>query len=224
MILRAEGIRRDFFRQRAGSNVFTAVQRLDFELPAGKLTEITGRSGSGKSTLLNLLAGLLRPTEGRVWLGETDIYSLPDSELSKLRNRHIGVVPQGQTGLHALTVAENVLLPTRLWGKGADRAEALRLLETVGIGDLADVKPADLSGGELRRMAIARALIMKPDVLLADEPTGDLDDENTAAVLALLRDTAAAATAVLLVTHEQEAARYADSVYRMNAGALERLA
>ena len=136
MLLRAEGLRKDFIRQRAGTNVFTAVQPLDFELPGGTLTEVTGRSGSGKSTLLNLLAGLLRPTAGKVWLGDTDLYSLPDGKLSELRNRRIAVIPQGQTGLSALTVAENVLLPTRLWGRGAPREEALRLLEAVGIGDL----------------------------------------------------------------------------------------
>lgn len=222
-MLRAEGISKNYYRKRDGSNVFTAVQPTDFELPAGQVTEITGRSGSGKSTLLNLLAGLLAPSAGKVWLDDTDLYALPDGALSRLRNRRIGVIPQGQSGLHSLTVLENVLLPARLYGRGpAPEARARQLLERVGIADLADVRPGDLSGGEMRRMAIARALILEPDLLLADEPTGDLDDENTAAVLELLRDTARQGAAVLLVTHEAGAAQYADAVYRMDGGRLTR--
>lgn len=222
-MLRAEGISKNYYRKRDGSNVFTAVQPIDFELPEGQVTEITGRSGSGKSTLLNLLAGLLAPSTGKVWLDDADLYALPDGALSRLRNRRIGVIPQGQSGLHSLTVLENVLLPARLYGRGpVPEARARQLLERMGIADLADVRPGDLSGGEMRRMAIARALILEPSVVLADEPTGDLDDGNTAAVLELLRDTARQGAAVLLVTHEAGAARYADAVYRMDGGRLIR--
>lgn len=222
-MLRAEGISKNYYRKRDGSNVFTAVQPTDFELPEGQVTEITGRSGSGKSTLLNLLAGLLAPSTGKVWLDDADLYALPDGALSRLRNRRIGVIPQGQSGLHSLTVLENVLLPARLYGRGpVPEARARQLLERMGIADLADVRPGDLSGGEMRRMAIARALILEPSVVLADEPTGDLDDGNTAAVLELLRDTARQGAAVLLVTHEAGAARYADAVYRMDGGRLIR--
>jgi len=220
MKLTAEKITKEYPRLRAGSNYFTAVQPVDFALEAGRVTEITGRSGSGKSTLLNMLAGLLTPTAGRVLLDDTDLYALPDGQLSRLRNRHIGVVPQGQTALQSLTVLENVLLPAQLYGDGkAALPRARHLLEQMGIASLADVRPKELSGGELRRMAIARALINGPAVLLADEPTGDLDDENTAAVLGLLRDTARQGAAVLLVTHEAEAARYADEIWHMEAGA-----
>ena len=220
-MLQAEGVLKHYDRLRGSSNYFCALQKLDFALEPGRVTEITGRSGSGKSTLLNILAGLLRPTEGKVRLEQTDLYALPDGELSRLRNRAIGVVPQGQTGLRSLTVLENVLLPWQLYSRGhAPAARARELLERVGIADLEQVRIGEISGGEMRRMAIARALIMQPAVLLADEPTGDLDDENTAAVLRLMRDTAREGTAVLLVTHEAEAARYADAVYRMEAGAL----
>ena len=222
-MLRAEGISKNYYRKRDGSNGFTAVQPTDFELPEGQVTEITGRSGSGKSTLLNLLAGLLAPSTGKVWLDDADLYALPDGALSRLRNRRVGVIPQGQSGLHSLTVLENVLLPARLYGRGpVPEARARQLLERMGIADLADVRPGDLSGGEMRRMAIARALILEPSVVLADEPTGDLDDGNTAAVLELLRDTARQGAAVLLVTHEAGAARYADAVYRMDSGRLTR--
>ena len=224
MELKAERITRQYHRQGRGTNVFTAVRETDLILPAGKLIEVEGRSGSGKSTLLNMMAGLLQPTAGRVLLDGQDLYSMPDAALSRLRSRALGVIPQVQTGLSSLTVLENVLLPTMLYGTGEagnpvrDRASAL--LESVGIAHLQNVWPDELSGGEMRRLAIARALIMDPGVVLADEPTADLDDENTKLVLSLLRRCADEGRAVLLVTHEREAASYADEVYRMSDGAL----
>ena len=220
MQLRAEGASRRFFRGSGSANYFYAVEKTDFVLPAGKLTEITGRSGSGKSTLLNMLAGLLAPTEGKIFLDGTDLYSLDDGALSSLRNRSIGVIPQGQTGLHSLTVLENVLRPCAMYGDAPDERRALELLERVGIAKLRDACPNELSGGEMRRLAFARALMRDPPVLLADEPTGDLDDENTTAVLKLLRQCADAGSAVLLVTHEREAAAFADTIYIMQEGRL----
>jgi len=221
MVLKAENLSRRYFRQGRGTNFFFAVKDASLTLEAGSLTEIIGRSGSGKSTLLNMLAGLLEPTEGKVFLDDTELYALDDGARSRLRNAAIGVVPQGQTALRSLTVLENVLLPCRLYGhKPGSEAEAHSLLERVGIGALRDAYPNELSGGELRRLAIARALLMRPGVLLCDEPTGDLDDENTAAVLSLLRESADAGTAVLLVTHEKEAAAYADRLFRMDGGVL----
>ena len=220
MELRAEGASRRFLRGSGSANTFYAVEKLDFSLPAATLTEITGRSGSGKTTLLNMLAGLLEPSEGKIWLDEIDLYALPDGPRSELRNRSIGVIPQGQTGLHSLTVLENVKLPYRLYGESVSDEAAMELLERVGIAALHSAYPSELSGGEMRRLAIARALIRKPPILLADEPTGDLDDENTRAVLRLLRAAADAGTAVLLVTHEREAAAYADRIYRMDKGVL----
>ena len=220
MKLRAEGVSRQFFRTTKLSNVFYAVKETNFSLEPGKLLEITGRSGSGKSTLLNILAGLLEPTTGTVWLDDTDLYQLSDRERSRLRNQAIGVIPQGQTGLHSLTVLENIKLPCLLYGEEAPEDRALELMEQVGILALKNAYPNELSGGEMRRLAIARALIRSPGIILADEPTGDLDDENTAAVLSLLRKAADDGAAVLLVTHEREAAAYADQVYRMNDGIL----
>ncbi len=219
MILKAEAVTKKYFRKSSESNFFYAVSETTLELREGSITEITGRSGSGKSTLLNMLAGLLRPSSGRVLLGETDIYSLKDKELSRLRNSSIGVIPQGQTGLDSLTVIENVILPSVLYKVSLNSEErAMELLEKVGIAQLAHSYPKELSGGELRRLAIARALINSPAVLLADEPTGDLDDENTKLVLGILRNFADDGVSVLLVTHEAEAEKYADVVYRMNAG------
>lgn len=220
MELRAEGAGRRFFRGSGSANYFYVVEKTNFVLPSGELTEITGRSGSGKSTLLNMLAGLLAPTEGKILLDGVDLYSLDDRALSALRNRAIGVVPQGQTGLHSLTVLENVLLPCTMYGDAPDENRALALLERVGIAKLRDACPRELSGGEMRRLSIARALMRNPSVLLADEPTGDLDDENTACVLTLLRECADAGSAVLLVTHEREAAAFADTIYTMQEGRL----
>ncbi len=221
MELKAIGVSRRYFRQGKGKNFFYAVEKTDLTLVSGALTEITGRSGSGKSTLLNMLAGLLEPTEGQVLLDGADLYAMDDRERSRLRNAAIGVIPQGQTGLHSLTVLENVKLPSLLYAKepcSDERAE--ELLDRVGIAELKDVYPNELSGGEMRRLAIARALVMKPGILLADEPTGDLDDENTREVLSLLRRCADEGAAVLLVTHETEAAAYADAVYKMSGGVL----
>lgn len=220
MVVRAEKISRQYFRKSKTKNVFFAVQETDITLPAGKLVEIMGHSGSGKSTLLHMLAGILTPTTGSIFLDDTNLYALEDRQRSKLRSHEIGVVPQGQTGLHSLTVLENVLLPYRMYGEPEPREAAMELLETVGIAELCDAYPNELSGGEMRRLSIARALIRKPAVLLADEPTGDLDDTNTHTVLRLLRKAADQGAAVLLVTHEPQAAAYADAVYQMNQGIL----
>ena len=187
MILRTENVTRQYFRQGKGTNVFTALQETSLSISGGKLIEIMGRSGSGKSTLLNVCAGLLEPTTGKVFLDDTDLYALEDKERSRLRNQAIGVIPQGQTGLRSLTVLENVLLPCEMYGITGQEEYAMELLERVGIADLAGTYPSELSGGEMRRLSIARALIRNPGVLLADEPTGDLDDENTHVVLGMLR-------------------------------------
>lgn len=220
MILRAENATRQYFRQGKGTNVFTALHETNLSLEGGTLTEVIGRSGSGKSTLLNLFAGLLAPTSGKIFAGDTDLYAMEDMERSKFRNEAIGVVPQGQTGLKSLTVLENVLLPCEMYGISGREQQAAELLRKVDILDLKNVYPSELSGGEMRRLAIARALIRDPGIILADEPTSDLDDENTRIVLGLLRECADSGKAVLLVTHETEAAAYADRVYRMEKGVL----
>jgi putative ABC transport system ATP-binding protein len=220
VVLKAEGLCKQFFRKgRESARYFDAVSKVDLQLRAGELVALVGRSGSGKSTLVNMLAGLLDPTDGRVSVMETNLYSLDDVQLSEFRNKTIGVVPQGQTALHSLSVVENVTLPYLMHhaDDGAER-RALDLLERVGIAHLADAYPRELSGGELRRMAIARSLICSPAVLFADEPTGDLDDENTRNVLTTLREMADAGTAVLVVTHERAVEGYADRFLHMDSG------
>ena len=194
---------------------------MDLGLDWGGLTGTTGRSGSGKSTLLSMLAGMLAPTSGTVLLDGANLYSLDERSRSRLRNAKIGLVPQGHTALRALSVLDNVLLPSVLYSRRRPpRQRAEDLLEAVGIAELARVGPHELSGGELRRMAVARALLMEPVVVLADEPTAGLDEESTAAVLELLRQTAQEGAAVLVVTHEEGAARFADRVLTMDAGEL----
>jgi lipoprotein ABC transporter, ATP-binding protein len=221
MIIEATGLTKEFARAREGKRLFTAVHPLDIGLEERQLTVVSGHSGSGKSTLANMLAGILTPTAGHVRLDGTDLYSLRDEELSRLRNERIGLVPQGHTALRALTVLDNVLLPSVLYSKNEAPADRAReLLAAVGLDDLADAAPTELSGGELRRMAIARALLMDPAIVIADEPTAGLDSANATTVLTLLRDAADRGTAVLVVSHEAEAQRFADRSYVMEDGHL----
>lgn len=221
MIIEATGLTKEFARARGGKRLFTAVHPLDIGLEERQLTLVSGHSGSGKSTLANMLAGILTPTAGHVRLDGTDLYSLHDEELSRLRNERIGLIPQGHTALRALTVLDNVLLPSILYAKAEAPVDRAReLLAAVGLDDLADAAPTELSGGELRRMAIARALLMDPAIVLADEPTAGLDSANATAVLTLLRDAADRGTAVLVVSHEAEAQRFADRSYVMEDGHL----
>ena len=170
-----------------------------------------------------MLAGLLKPTEGKIWLGDTELYSLSDRELSKQRNRFIGIVPQSRSVLDTLTVMENILLPAAIYESSGPRDLAEEWIETLNIHHLKDVRAAELSGGELRRTAIARTLCMQPPVILADEPTGDLDDENTELVFRCFRKAAEKNAAVLIVSHETDALKFADHAFRMDGGVVTEL-
>ncbi len=219
MAVKAESIAKRYFRKTGGANYFYAVQPVSLEIAAGEIAVLTGRSGSGKTTLLHMLSGLLKPTEGKVRIDETDLYSLDDRALSRLRSERIGVVPQGRSAIDTLTVLENILLPAKLYGRPLPVEGARQWMERLGIAPLGDARPAELSGGELRRMAIVRALAQSPDLLFADEPTGDLDDENTRLVLSAFQAYAhEQKKAVFVVTHENDALQYADTVYQMDGG------
>ena len=220
MQLRAENISRRYFRKQGEANFFEAVRPVSLLLENGKLTVLSGKSGSGKTTLMNMLAGLLNPTEGKVFLDDVDLYALEDGPLSRLRHEKIGVIPQGRSAVETLTVYENILLPGILYGGAPRTAEAEKWMDAFGISGLRDAMPAELSGGELRRMAIARTLAADPAVILADEPTGDLDSENTAVVLCALQQAARAGKTVLVVSHDAEAEAYADRSFRMDRGIL----
>ncbi len=224
MKLKAEGISRNYYRNGKSSNYFTAVEKTDFELKEGTLTGIIGKSGSGKTTLINMLSGLLCPTEGRVLMDGQSLYHMSDRERSNLRNRHIGVIPQGQTGLQSFTVLENVLLPVSMYRRSeAKKEEALALLKKLGLEELSDVYSNELSGGELRRMSIARAVINDPSVIIADEPTADLDEDTTKMVMEMFRQQAQQGKAVLIVTHDKEVMEQADNLYTMENGKLKQI-
>ena len=219
MKLKADKISKTFFRNTANSNYFYAVSPVSLEISPGTVTVLTGRSGSGKTTLLNMLAGILEPSEGKVWLDDTDLYSLKDTELSRLRNGRIGVVPQARSAVDTLTIKENILLPLKLYNRPVPEEETSYWMETFEIDHLANAMPGELSGGELRRMAIIRSVIQNPDILFADEPTGDLDSENTEKVLSALQTLAhQKGKAVFIVTHENDALDYADRLLAMEKG------
>ena len=184
-----------------------AVDHLSLEIAQGEFVAVVGRSGSGKTTLLNLLAGIDRPTSGMVQAAGADLGSLSESGLAAWRGRNVGLVFQFFQLLPTLTVIENVMLPMDFARKipvGERRDRAQHLLDRVGIGDQADKLPATLSGGQQQRAAIARALANDPPLLLADEPTGNLDSITAGAVLELFADLNAEGRTIVVVTHERE--------------------
>ena len=222
MILKAVNVTKEFSRSAESKKIFSAVSETNLTLEQGKLSAITGKSGSGKSTLLNIFCGLLKPTAGDIFLDDVKIYDLDDDELSRLRNKNFGVVPQVQSALKSLSVLENILLPCKLYNLPADLDSVKNLMSVAGIENLADSLPNELSGGELRRMAVVRALILKPAFVFADEPTNDLDEENTEIILKLLRKTADDGAGVLIVSHEVEVKNFADFVFEMKSGILSK--
>ncbi|MDR0663277.1 MAG: ABC transporter ATP-binding protein [Spirochaetaceae bacterium] len=206
---------------RRGGRAFNAVNRANLSVEPGDFISIIGRSGSGKTTLLNMGAGLLKPTGGSVFFEGHDIHRLNDEEISFFRNEKIGYVPQGQSLLSNFTVFDNVCIPWFLFKREGDaEGRAFILLEKVGISHLAASYPRELSGGEMRRAAIARALINSPRILIADEPTGDLDVQTTAEIMRLFKAIAEEGTAVLIVTHELDTLDYGNKTYTMDAGNL----
>jgi putative ABC transport system ATP-binding protein len=219
MILEVKELTREFKR---GNIRFAAVKDVNLSLAAYDFLSIIGRSGSGKSTLLNLIAGLLKPTSGSIEIEGRNIMDFDDAELSQYRNSKIGFVPQGQSVLSNLTVLDNVRLPFYLFRREGNSVErAMTLLEQVGIGHLAHSYPKQLSGGELRRVSIARALVNHPVLLIADEPTGDLDAQTTAEIMKLFRRISEEGTAVLMVTHEPDTIDYGNRIFLMDSGVLK---
>ena len=192
------------------------LQDTNLVIPVGEFTAILGKSGSGKTTLLNLISGIDQPDMGKIFIGGRELTALSDFERTLFRRERIGFVFQFFNLIPTLTVWENVMLPLELNGladrKGKDRAQ--ELLEEVGLLDRRSTYPDRLSGGEQQRVAIARALVHNPDLVLADEPTGNLDDERGEQILELLdRLTRSNGKNLILVTHSREAASFADTVY-----------
>lgn len=239
-VLNLTRVTREFMRRK---HRFSAVNNVSFSINSGDFVAIVGKSGNGKSTLLNLIAGLLKPTHGSVTVLGKEISApeFSDGEVSRLRAQNIGFVTQSQTLLPNLTVYDNILLPVQIAKSGGQKSSdqkssdqkskstdvedyysnrALDFCKRLHIEDLLWCYPKELSGGEMRRVMIVRALINNPKLLLLDEPTGDLDPEHTLIVVEMLREAANRGAAVLMVTHDSEAARSADCTYTMDTGSL----
>jgi ABC-type lipoprotein export system ATPase subunit len=206
----------------AGRSRRAILAGVDLDLAAGELVAVVGRSGSGKSTLLHLLGGLERPDAGEIDVGGVRVDRADERALTELRRRRVGFVFQFFHLIPELTGAEKVTLPARLAGAGAGAdARARALIERLGVAEASSRLPGVLSGGEQQRLAVARALVNDPVLVLADEPTGNLDEESGHQVLQLLRSLADEGRSVLLVTHEPEAAAIADRVLHLRQGLLE---
>ena len=217
-LLQFEAVSKRFHR---GAEEVVALDRVDLQIDAGEFVALIGPSGSGKSTLLHLAGGLDQPDSGRILLGDRDLATLSIGERAKLRRREIGFVFQFFHLIPTLTVTENVELPLLLDGAKSN-GRTSELLERVGIGHRAAHLPGELSGGELQRAAIARALVAKPEVILADEPTGNLDSATSEAVLALLAEQVAeSGAALVMVTHDRDVAARAPRVHTLRDGRLE---
>jgi putative ABC transport system ATP-binding protein len=202
---------------------YTALRRVDLEIGNGEFVAIAGKSGSGKSTLLNMIGGIDRPSCGSVEVDGTAIHELGENKLAKWRGRNVGFVFQFFQLLPTLTISENVMLPMdfcHTFPVRERRKRALDLLDRVGVARHAEKLPSALSGGEQQRAALARALANNPTVLLADEPTGNLDSSTSAGVLALFREMASSGTTVVIATHERDIACVVDRRIEVADGAL----
>jgi putative ABC transport system ATP-binding protein len=206
----------------SGPTRIEALAGLTVEFGRGRFTAIMGPSGSGKSTLLHCLAGLDRPSTGQVILGEADLTRLDDRALTRLRRDRIGFVFQAFNLIPTLTALENITLPLDLAGRRPDPGRLDTVVDTLGLRDRLRHKPAELSGGQQQRVACARALVSRPDVVFADEPTGNLDSRSSADVLGFLhRSVQEFGQTVVLVTHDADAAAYADRVLFLADGRLQ---
>jgi putative ABC transport system ATP-binding protein len=203
---------------RNGVRTVDILKGIDLFVPSGQFVAIMGASGSGKSTLLGLLAGLDAPTEGEVLIDGTSIGGMAEDALAQVRGRKIGFVFQSYQLIPTLTAFENVLLPHELNGAGDGKARARLLLESVGLADRMHHYPVQLSGGEQQRVALARAFVVEPPIVLADEPTGNLDSANGQHVLDLLVHRNGARNTLVLVTHDQQIADRADRTIVLRDG------
>jgi putative ABC transport system ATP-binding protein len=196
-----------------------AIDGVDFTVESGEFVSVVGSSGSGKSTLLHLLGGLDRPTDGSVEINGKQIYSMKDDELTIFRRRNIGFVFQSYNLVPVLNVEENILLPIQLDGNKPDMAFIDRVIETLGIIDKRNAMPNQLSGGQQQRVAIARAIASKPAIVLADEPTGNLDSKSSMDVMGLLKVSGEKfGQTIVLITHNPEIAQMADRTIRIEDG------
>lgn len=218
MLLKASNLSKTFKR---GNIQFSAVEDVSFSIDENSFTFIIGRSGSGKTTLLNLISGLLMPTTGKVLFEDRNILALNDKDKSFYRNAEIGFVPQVLGSLPNLTVLDNVRLPFFMFKRGVDDGgRALSLLDMMGILHLKDEMPCALSGGEEKRMLIARSLMNEPKLLIADEPTSNLDSQTTKEVMDGIKRVHKRGVACLIVTHDESIIEEDSNIYKMENGKL----
>lgn len=203
----------------SGDTMVRALDGVNLSVEDGEFAAIVGTSGSGKSTLLHMLGGLDRPTEGKVLVEGKDIFSLGDDELTIFRRRKIGFVFQSYNLVPVLNVYENIVLPIELDGNRVDRAHIEHIIETLGLQEKKESLPSQLSGGQQQRVAIARALAAKPAIILADEPTGNLDSRTSLDVMGLLKVTSEQfSQTIVMITHNEEIAQMADRIIRIEDG------
>jgi putative ABC transport system ATP-binding protein len=218
LVIRTEGLRKDY---QMGPTSVQALRGVDLAVPRGEMIAIMGASGSGKSTLMNILGALDEPTAGRYFLDGVQVDGLSRDALAEIRNRKIGFVFQGYNLLARTSALENVELPM-LYARGlkasAARQRAREALERVGLGDRLTHEPSELSGGEQQRVAIARALVNEPAILLADEPTGNLDSRTTLEILALFQSLNEQGLTLVIVTHEDDVAHHAQRIIELRDG------
>lgn len=219
-ILQLRDIKRDF---KLGAQTVHVLKGIDLDIHKNQYVALMGPSGSGKSTLMNLLGCLDTPTSGSYKLNGTDVSSLNDNELAEIRNREIGFVFQTFNLLPRSTALENVALPLIYAGMSKEErlARAAEVLEQVGLADRMDHRPNQLSGGQRQRVAVARALVNKPALILADEPTGNLDSKTSLEIMKLFDDIQAAGNTVILVTHEEDIAQHAKRIIRLVDGNID---
>lgn len=220
-MIRVENVTKNFIRNKKN---FDAVHDVSLHIKKGEFAAITGHSGSGKTTLFNMIAGLIHETSGKIYIDGNELTAMKDEEKNTFRNANMGYVLQGQSLLSNFTILDNICMPAYL-SSDADnfRERAMELLEQIGLADFANEYPSNLSGGEIRRVSIVRAMLNNPKVILADEPTSNLDPENSHKVMQMLQDISKSGTTVLLSTHELEYLSYVDTVFKMEKGVMKQV-
>lgn len=219
MILEIKNLSKEYKRK---NEMFLAVNHVNLSISEGEFACIVGPSGCGKSTLLNMVAGLLTPTSGKIFIDGSEIFEKSKNELALLRNETIGYVLQGQNLLSNFTILDNICMPAYLSPKKRIvKARAIELLEEVGLKGMEDEYPARLSGGELRRVSIIRGLINNPKILIADEPTSNLDPENSKMVMKFFKEISSKGTTIFISTHNVGFLDYTQKTYEMEKGFLK---
>ena len=218
-VIKTKNLRKVYFLE---EEKIEALKGINITVKKGEMVALMGPSGSGKSTLLHLLGGIDVPTKGKVFINDFDIFSLDDKKLSVFRNKHIGFVFQFHYLLPEFTVLENVMLPVQIYNKRGAKEKAEKILRLLGLEHRLNHKPTQISGGEQQRTAIARAVVNEPDIILADEPTGNLDSENAHNVMSIFKEmNKKNNVSIVIATHDPEIAEYCDRIFYLKDGQIQ---